>query len=138
MEGWQAHGGDDSFHARQSRDRRLQRGSVGPENRRGAVVFDGWHSTLGGLFAMSRDTADDAPIIIEGPEQSRLDPSLADGGLPPAVGVQSFQVFRASKATPEITDRRGWSYHHHVDIACWRGRLYVAWNSCQRDEDVWP
>ncbi|MDW8262969.1 MAG: hypothetical protein RMJ35_10635, partial [Phycisphaerales bacterium] len=26
----------------------------------------------------------------------------------------------------------------HVDMACWKGRLYVGWNSCQRDEDVWP
>src|SRR5438093_8627888 len=78
------------------------------------------------------------PIVIEGPEQSLLDPSLADGGLPPAVGVQSYCVFRASKAVPELTDGRGWTYHHHVDMACWRGRLYVAWNSCERDEDVWP
>src|SRR5687767_14346968 len=78
------------------------------------------------------------PLIIEGPEQSMLDESLADGGLPWAAGVESYQVFRASKAVPEITDGRGWTYHHHVDIACWRGRLYVGWNSCERDEDVWP
>ncbi len=78
------------------------------------------------------------PIFIEGPEQSLVDPALADAGLPPAVGVQSFQVFRASRAVPEITDGRGWTYHHHVDMASWRGRLYVAWNSCQQDEDVWP
>ena len=77
-------------------------------------------------------------IIIEGTEQSRLDPSLPDGGLPPAVGVESYQVFRASKDVPELTDGRGWTYHHHVDMACWRGRLYVGWNSCERDEDVWP
>jgi hypothetical protein len=80
----------------------------------------------------------DPLIIIEGPEQSRLDPTLPDGGLPPAVGVESYQVFRASKDASELTDGRGWTYHHHVDLACWRGRLYVAWNSCERDEDVWP
>ncbi|HEX3357284.1 MAG TPA: hypothetical protein VHS31_09960 [Tepidisphaeraceae bacterium] len=79
-----------------------------------------------------------SPIDIEGPEQSRVDPTLADAGLPPAVGVQSYQVFRASRAVPEMTDGRGWTYHHHVDMACWRGRLYVAWNSCEQDEDVWP
>src|SRR4051812_49219797 len=78
------------------------------------------------------------PIVIQGPEQSLVDPTLADGGLPPAVGVQSFCVFRASKAVPEITDQKGWTYHHHVDMACWKGRLYVGWNSCERDEDVWP
>jgi len=52
--------------------------------------------------------------------------------------VQSYQVFRASRDAPDLTDGRGWTYHHHVDMACWRGRLYVGWNSCERDEDVWP
>ncbi|HSV14659.1 MAG TPA: hypothetical protein VLI90_10385, partial [Tepidisphaeraceae bacterium] len=75
-------------------------------------------------------------IQIHGREQSLLDPNLPDGGLPPVVGVQSFQVFRASRDTEP--DGIGFTYHHHVDMACWRGRLYVAWNSCERDEDVWP
>src|SRR4051794_8359508 len=62
--------------------------------------------------------ANDPPMIIEGPEQSRLDPARADGGLAPAVGVQSFQVFRASRDVPELSDGYGWTYHHHVDMAC--------------------
>lgn len=78
------------------------------------------------------------PIVIEGDEQSRVDPALADGGIPPAVGVRNYQVFRASKAVPDQSDGRGWTYHHHVDMACWRGRLVVGWNTCEKDEDVWP
>src|SRR4051812_14509977 len=81
---------------------------------------------------------DPLDLIIEGPEQSLLNPALPDGGLPPAVGVHSFCVFRASRDVPELADQKGWTYHHHVDMACWHGRLYVGWNSCQRDEDVWP
>jgi hypothetical protein len=81
---------------------------------------------------------DEPVLIIEGDEQSHVDPTLPDAGLPPVVGVESYQVFRASKDVPELTDGRGWTYHHHVDMACWRGRLYVGWNSCERDEDVWP
>jgi hypothetical protein len=77
-------------------------------------------------------------LIIQGPEPSRLDPSLPDGGIPPVVGVQSCCVFRASKDVPDLADQYGWTYHHHVDMACWKGRLYVGWNSCERDEDVWP
>ncbi|HSV26769.1 MAG TPA: hypothetical protein VLH60_02655, partial [Sedimentisphaerales bacterium] len=78
------------------------------------------------------------PLYIEGPEQAKVDPSLPDAGLPPAVGVQSFQVFRSSCDVPELTDGRKWSYRHHMDMACWKGLLYVAWNSCEKDEDVWP
>jgi hypothetical protein len=77
-------------------------------------------------------------LHIHGPEQSLIDPNLPDGGLPPLAGVQSVQIFRASRDVPEMTDGRGWTYHHHVDMACWKGRLYVGWNSCERDEDVWP
>lgn len=80
----------------------------------------------------------DELINIVGDEQSRLDPTLADGGLPPVVGVKNYCVFRASRAVPEQADGVGFTYHHHVDMAAWRGRLYVAWNSCERDEDVWP
>jgi hypothetical protein len=76
------------------------------------------------------------PIVIEGPEQSKIDSSRSDGGLPPAIGVRSYQIFRASKAMK--TDGLGWTYHHHVDLACWKGKLYVGWNSCEKDEDVWP
>ncbi len=77
-------------------------------------------------------------LHIHGPEQSLLDPNLPDGGLPPLSGVRSVQIFRASRDVPPMTDGRGWTYHHHVDMACWKGRLYVGWNSCERDEDVWP
>lgn len=77
-------------------------------------------------------------ITIHGREQSLVDEALADGGLPPAVGVLSYCVFRASKDAPSLSDGRGWTYHHHVDMATWKGRLYVGWNSCERDEDVWP
>jgi hypothetical protein len=77
-------------------------------------------------------------LQIHGPEQSLLNPSLPDGGLPPAVGVHNFQIFRATKDLPAHSDQLGYTYHHHVDMACWKSRLYVAWNSCEKDEDVWP
>ena len=83
-------------------------------------------------------TAFGDPIVIQGPEQARLDLSLPDGGLPPVVGVENIQVFRASRAKPELTDDRGYTYNHHVDMACWKGRLYVAWSSGEKDEDTWP
>jgi len=78
------------------------------------------------------------PILIDGPEQSLVDTRLPDGGLPPLPGVQSWCVFRATKDAPQLADGNGWTYHHHVDLAAWRGRLYLAWNSCEKDEDIWP
>jgi hypothetical protein len=77
-------------------------------------------------------------IVIEGDEQSRFVPGTPDGGLPLLFGVDSRCVFRATRGKPEISDGRGWTYHHHVDMACWKGKLYVGWNTCEKDEDVWP
>jgi len=74
--------------------------------------------------------ADSESLRIVGPEVAKLDFSRDDGGLQRATGSQTFVVFRAEAG--------GWTYHHHPDIACWRGRLYVGWNSCERDEDTWP
>src|SRR3954471_20917217 len=93
VERWQADPIDDPFAARQSRDRRLQRCEIRFEDRRGSILFGRGESTMGGLWAMS-DSGEPFPIIIEGTEQSVVNPTLADAGLPPVVGVQSFQVFR--------------------------------------------
>ena len=78
------------------------------------------------------------PIQIQGPEQSQIYTNLPDGGLPPVPGVKNIQIFRASRDKPELTDGKGWTYNHHIDMACWKGRLYVAWSSGEKDEDTWP
>jgi hypothetical protein len=71
------------------------------------------------------------PVVIHGDRD-------ASAGLDPAPGVANIQVFRASRAAADLTDGKGWTYHHHVDLAAWKGRLYLAWNSTEKDEDVWP
>src|SRR6187551_1411278 len=91
------------------------------EGSRGRGLLESPRSFTAPRMTMRTQMVDDIPIIIEGDEQSRLGPDRPDGGLPPAVGVQSFQVFRASRDVPELTDDRGWTYHHHVDMACWKG-----------------
>jgi hypothetical protein len=78
------------------------------------------------------------PIIVHGDEQGRVNLSLPDGGLAPLVGVQNFQVFRASRGRPDAADKDGWTYAHHQDLACWKGRLYAAWAMTPVDEDVPP
>lgn len=80
----------------------------------------------------------DAPIRIAGPESSKIDLNRTDGGLSPVPGLKTFVVFRANKEQPQEGDGLGWTYHHHPDLACWKGRLYVGWDSCEQDEDTWP
>ena len=90
------------------------------------------------LLPFGITTAFADPIQIQGPEQSQIDTNLPDGGLPPVIGVRNIQIFRASRDKPELADGKGWTYNHHVDMACWKGRLYVAWSSGEKDEDTWP
>src|SRR6185437_12203557 len=61
------------------------------------------------------------PLIITGVIRATPDLPLADGG-------RNIEVFHAVKD--------GWTYNHHVDLAAWNGRLYLAWDSCEKDEDV--
>ncbi len=66
------------------------------------------------------------------------DTSVSHGGLPPAVGVASYQVMRASRRHPELSDGFGYTYHHSPDLLFWNERFHVAWKSNPKDEDVPP
>lgn len=79
----------------------------------------------------------DEPILIMPGDNIKMDLSRTDGGLPHAK-TQTFVICKADKENPARSDGRGWTYHHHTDLACWKERLYVGWNSCERDEDTWP
>jgi hypothetical protein len=92
----------------------------------------------GVVVALAGGAERDDLIRIVGPELAKLDFNRTDGGLAPAPGLRTFVVLRADKEHPQQSDGRGWTYHHHPDLACWRGRLYVGWDSCERDEDTWP
>ena len=78
------------------------------------------------------------PLRIDAPELAKLNFDLSTGGLPVASGLETYTVIRSDKEHPERAEGRGWTYQHHPDIAAWHGRLYVGWNSCERDEDSWP
>jgi hypothetical protein len=80
----------------------------------------------------------DEPLRIDAPALAKLDFKLSTGGLPVAPGLETYTVCRSDREHPESAEGLGWTYQHHPDIAAWHGRLYVGWNSCQRDEDTWP
>lgn len=89
------------------------------------------------LITLLAATANAADVLqVLGPEQASLNMSLPDGGLPPMPGVKNIEVFHASREAPDLNGGNGWTYNHHVDLAEWKGRLYLAWDSCEKDEDV--
>ena len=80
----------------------------------------------------------DEPLRIDAPELATLNFDLSTGGLPIVPGLETYTVCRSDKEHPETAEGLGWTYQHHQDIAAWHGRLYVGWNSCERDEDALP
>ena len=78
------------------------------------------------------------PLRIDAPKLAKLNFDLSSGGLPIAPGLETYTVIRSDREHPERAEGLGWTYQHHPDIAAWHGRLYVGWNSCERDEDAWP
>jgi hypothetical protein len=88
------------------------------------------------FFAAAPEAGKSSVIVVKGLRQW---PSAKPSDqLPAAAGVETSLVFRANREQPELGDGRGWTFHHHPDMAVWRGRLYVAWSSCVKDEDLWP
>ncbi len=82
-----------------------------------------------------------APIVNGAVEQKMLVATETDGGFPPVVGVGNFEVFHATRSVEGPLDGvggRGWTYNHHVDMAIWKGKFYLAWTNGEKDEDVWP
>ena len=53
-------------------------------------------------------------------------------------GVETYTVCRANREHPEQAEGLGYTYQHHQDLAIWKGRMYVGWNTCQVDEDTYP
>ncbi len=88
------------------------------------------------VLSTARAADADDLIRIDAPELAKMDFSRTDGGLEPVAGLRTFVLLRADKERPELSDSRGWTYHHHPDLACWKGRLYAAWSSNERDEDT--
>ncbi len=77
-------------------------------------------------------------LIIDAPPLTSLNFDITTGGLPVVPGLETYTVFRSDREHPEKAEGYGYTYHHHPDIAVWRGRMYVGWNSCEVDEDTWP
>ncbi len=86
-----------------------------------------------GKTAKTADT-----LVIDAPELNILNFDISTGGLPVVPGLETYTVIRSDREHPELAEGLGYTYQHHPDIAVWHGRIYVGWNSCEKDEDTWP
>jgi hypothetical protein len=66
------------------------------------------------------------------------DPTVHDGKLRLAVGVENRQVLRANRTHPELSDSFGWTYNHAPNIAYWNNMFYVLYLSDPADEHIAP
>jgi hypothetical protein len=77
------------------------------------------------------------PLAYEGP--GLIDPQAPDGHLMFSPGVQNVQICRANRKPSQFSGGNpGYTYQHHMDLGCWKGRLYAVWDMTVKDEDTPP
>ncbi len=84
----------------------------------------------------SLDESAREPVRYVGEEQP--DKRLHDGGLRHAVGVHSYQVYRANRAHPVEGDVVGFTYSHQPYLAYWKDRFYLEYVSNLVEEHAPP
>jgi len=67
-----------------------------------------------------------------------IDPTVHDGRLRPAIGVENRQVMRANRTHPEWADDQGWTYNHAPMLAYWNGKFYLEYLSNPVGEHIAP
>lgn len=89
-------------------------------------------------FAQSTQKAEasSAPIRFVG--NAKPDPHFGDGGLPWAVGVQNYQVLRASRLFAGLSDGQGWTFHHAQTLVYWKGKFYAEFIASPVQENGLP
>lgn len=61
-----------------------------------------------------------------------------DGQMRPAIGVQNYQILRANRGYPELSDGLGWTYNHAPNLVYWNGTFYCHYLSNPTGEHVAP
>ncbi len=76
--------------------------------------------------------------LIEIKDRNRADIRFQDGALPHAAGVQSYQILRANRKHPGLSDGFGWTYNHAPMLAYAWGRFFCEYISNPTDEHEVP
>ncbi len=61
-----------------------------------------------------------------------------DGQMRPAIGTQNYQIFRANRSHPELSDGLGWTYNHAPNLAYWNGYFICHYLSNYMGEYIPP
>jgi len=89
------------------------------------------------FFASYAQTGSPAePVRYIGGET--VDPSLHEGRLRYAIGVENRQTLRANRTHPEEAEDYGWTYNHASNLCYWNGQFYQQYLSNPADEHVAP
>ncbi|WP_153797506.1 hypothetical protein [Foetidibacter luteolus] len=67
-----------------------------------------------------------------------IDPSVHEGRLRYAIGVENRQTMRANRTHPEHADGYGWTYNHASNLCYWNNTFYQQYLSNPVDEHVAP
>lgn len=78
------------------------------------------------------------PLIYKGKREP--DKQFFDGRLPHAIGVHSFEVFRANRRHPVNPGPNGlgWTYSHQPYLAYWNGKFYLQFLNDKVGEGIPP
>jgi hypothetical protein len=80
--------------------------------------------------------SDEPPVRVMG--RTLSNPARPDGGLRLVAGVQDYEVFRATRLHPELSDGRGWTYNHAQMITYWKGLFHAEFINSPMDKHGWP
>ena len=67
-----------------------------------------------------------------------IDPSVHDGRLRWAIGVESRQTVRVNRTHPDWVEGSGWTYSHASNLAYWNDTFYQQYLSNPIDEHIAP
>lgn len=88
-------------------------------------------------FVLNAQTGSSAePVRFIGGES--IDPSVHEGRLRWAVGVESVQVMRANRKYGGLDGDSGWTYNHAPNLAYWNDKFYLQYLSNPKDEHIAP
>lgn len=89
-----------------------------------------------GLHVHAQTGSPAEPIRYIGGES--VDPTVHDGRLRYAIGVESRQTLRVNRTHPELADGQGWTYNHASNLCYWNNSFYQQYLSNPVDEHIAP